>query len=91
MASYSNATRLIVALGASNTAGYGVGAEYAYPKCIERLLRKRHIAAEVVNSGVSGNTTGEMLARLERVVPAGTCPANRLSGTWGAIDKHYDV
>jgi acyl-CoA thioesterase-1 len=73
MAGYSNTTRVVVALGASNTAGYGVGAEYAYPKCIERLLRKRQIAAEVINSGVSGNTTGEMLARLERDVPAGTC------------------
>jgi acyl-CoA thioesterase-1 len=37
------------------------------------LLRKRHLAVEVINSGVSGDTTGEMLARLDRDVPAGTC------------------
>jgi acyl-CoA thioesterase-1 len=73
MASDSNTTPLVVALGASNTAGYGVGVEHAYPACIERLLRERKIAVEVINSGVSGNTTGEMLVRLDRDIPAGTC------------------
>jgi acyl-CoA thioesterase I len=72
MASFSSSTQLIVALGASNTAGYGVGVEHAYPACIERLLRQREINVEVINSGVSGNTTGDMLFRLDQDVPAGT-------------------
>lgn len=62
----------IVALGASNTAGYGVGADKAFPAVTEQLLRERGIDARVVNAGVSGHTTGEMLARLDRDVPEGT-------------------
>lgn len=62
----------VVALGASNTAGYGVGTENAFPAVIERMLRARGLAASVSNAGISGNTTGEMLARLEDAVPAGT-------------------
>ena len=63
---------LIVALGASNTAGYGVDAANAYPAIVERLLQSRGIAAVVINSGISGNTTGEMLARLDSAVPRST-------------------
>lgn len=64
--------RLIVALGASNTAGYGVGAALAYPAVVERLLRDRGTAIEVKNAGICGNTTTAMLARLDRDVPEGT-------------------
>lgn len=63
---------LIVALGASNTAGWGVGEAQAWPAIVERLLRERGLDARVVNAGISGNTTGEMLARLDAAVPAGT-------------------
>lgn len=62
---------LIVALGASNTEGYGVGREHAYPAVVARLLAARGIAVQLVNAGISGNTTGAMLARLERDVPSG--------------------
>jgi acyl-CoA thioesterase I len=62
----------VVALGASNTAGYGVGTEYAYPAVLERLLRNRGVDTIISNAGVSGDTTGEMLARLDRAVPSGT-------------------
>lgn len=61
---------VIVALGASNTEGFGVGAANAYPAVIHRLLGARGIDVHVVNAGISGNTTAEMLARLERDVPA---------------------
>ncbi len=63
---------LVVALGASNTAGYGVGVENAFPHVLEQLLRARGVEAKVLNSGMSGNTTGQMLARLDEAVPAGT-------------------
>lgn len=62
----------IVALGASNTEGWGVLASEAYPAKLQTLLNARGIDATVINAGIAGDTTGGMLARLERVVPAGT-------------------
>lgn len=62
----------VVALGASNTQGWGVGSVQAYPSQLERLLRTRGISVSVRNAGVSGNTTAQMLARLDSAVPAGT-------------------
>ena len=63
---------VVVALGASNTAGYGVGREAAYPACIERLLRSRGLDVSLRTAGIAGDTTAGMLARLERDVPAAT-------------------
>ena len=50
----------IVALGASSTAGYGVGASAAYPAQLEAILRARGRPMSVTNAGVSGDTTGGM-------------------------------
>ena len=60
----------IVALGASNTQGWGVSTSEAYPARLEALLNARGIDARVINAGIAGDTTGGMLARLEREVPA---------------------
>src|SRR5262245_16733778 len=62
----------IVALGASNTAGWGVAPSDSYPAQLEALLAAKGLAASVGNAGVPGDTTGGMLARLDREVPAGT-------------------
>lgn len=62
----------IVALGASNTEGWGVTPPEAYPAQLEALLRARGIAATVANKGISGEPTSGMLARLDRDVPQGT-------------------
>jgi len=62
----------IVALGASNTFGKGVAREQAYPAQLEAILRARGHDARVVNAGVNGETTGEMLRRLDQAVPNGT-------------------
>lgn len=62
----------IVALGASNTYGKGVARNQAYPAQLEEILRARGRDVRVINAGVSGETTGEMLKRLDRVVPKGT-------------------
>jgi acyl-CoA thioesterase I len=62
----------VVALGASNTFGKGVSRSLAYPAQLEALLRARGLNARVINAGVNGDTTGGMLARLDRVVPKGT-------------------
>lgn len=72
IAAASAADAQIVALGASNTAGYGVGASSAFPAQLEDLLRARGRPMAVTNAGVSGDTTGGMLARLPGAVPQGT-------------------
>jgi acyl-CoA thioesterase-1 len=67
-----NARLRVVALGASNTAGWGVAPAESYPAQLEALLNARGMPATVVNAGISGDTTGGMLARLEREVAPGT-------------------
>ena len=62
----------VVALGASNTFGKGVSRSQAYPAQLEALLRARGLNVRVINAGINGDTTGGMLARLDRVVPKGT-------------------
>jgi acyl-CoA thioesterase-1 len=62
----------IVAVGASNTTGFGVGAQHAYPAVLQALLRKKGIDAVVANAGVNGDVTAGMLRRIDAAVPAGT-------------------
>jgi acyl-CoA thioesterase-1 len=62
----------IVAIGASNTSGLGVGAQNAYPALLEALLRKKGINARVINAGQSGDVTAGMRNRLDAAVPKGT-------------------
>lgn len=62
----------IVAIGASNTSGFGVGEQNAYPAILETLLRKRGIDARVINAGVAGDVTAGMLRRLDAAIPNGT-------------------
>ena len=62
----------IVALGASNTAGYGVGASSAFPAVLQELLRAKGRPMSVSNAGIIGDTTGGMLARLSSAAPDGT-------------------
>jgi len=62
----------IVAIGASNTTGFGVGAQNAYPAQLQTLLRQKGINANVTNAGVNGDVTSGMLNRLDAAVPKGT-------------------
>jgi acyl-CoA thioesterase I len=62
----------IVAIGASNTSGLGVGEQSAYPALLEALLRKKGINAHVINAGQSGDVTAGMRNRLDAAVPKGT-------------------
>jgi acyl-CoA thioesterase-1 len=62
----------IVCLGASNTEGYGVAPGVSYPAKLHALLSARGIANDVLNAGVSGDTTAGMLSRLDTEVPEGT-------------------
>ena len=63
---------LVVALGDSNTAGYGVGRENAFPARLETMLRRNGYDVRVANAGISGDTLRGMLARLDTYVPQGT-------------------
>jgi acyl-CoA thioesterase-1 len=62
----------IVAFGDSNTAGFRVQNEHAYPAQLERALRAKGYDVRVLNSGVSGNTSSMGLARIDKAVPPGT-------------------
>jgi acyl-CoA thioesterase I len=62
---------LIVALGASNTQGWGVSPSEAYPARLQALLKAGARDVTVRNAGIAGETTGQMLARLQTDVPDG--------------------
>ena len=55
----------IVALGDSLTAGYGVARSEAYPAILQSKVDEARYPADVINSGVSGDTTAEGLARVD--------------------------
>jgi acyl-CoA thioesterase-1 len=73
-ASPASAERLlkIVAFGDSLTAGYGVPASDAFPAKLQQALAAKGIKVDIVNAGVSGDTTSGGLARLDWSVPADT-------------------
>jgi len=56
---------VILDLGDSLTAGFGLPANEAFPAKLEAWLHRQGIAARVVNAGVSGDTTADGLARLD--------------------------
>jgi acyl-CoA thioesterase-1 len=62
----------IVALGASTTAGRGVGESAAYPEQLAALLRAKGFDVSIANAGISGDTSAGMLNRLDSAVPSGT-------------------
>jgi len=55
----------IVVLGDSLTAGLGLPPDQAYPKLLQQRLDKEGLKYEVVNAGVSGDTSAGGLARLD--------------------------
>ena len=59
---------VILALGDSLFAGYGLGPGQSYPAQLETALKARGIPARIINAGVSGDTTADGLARLDFVL-----------------------
>ena len=55
----------ILAYGDSLTAGFRLPPQEAYPKQLEALLQKEGYPVEIINGGVSGDTSAQALARLE--------------------------
>jgi acyl-CoA thioesterase-1 len=62
----------IVAIGASNTLGWGVNPQHAYPARLQAMLRDRGYNVKVTNAGVIFDTTTGMLRRVDSAVPDGT-------------------
>jgi acyl-CoA thioesterase-1 len=61
---------LLVVLGDSLSAGYGLKPGEAFPERLGAALATRGIAASVVNAGVSGDTSAGGLERLDWSLPA---------------------
>ena len=57
---------VILAVGESTTAGYGVPADQSYPAQLQQLLDAQGFAYRVVNHGRSGSTVAMALAGLDR-------------------------
>jgi acyl-CoA thioesterase-1 len=62
----------IVVLGDSLVAGFRLKASDAFPAQLERALKAKGHAVEVINAGVSGDTTAAGLERLRWAVPERT-------------------
>ena len=60
----SSAPRVVI-LGDSLTAGYGLDVDEAYPALLERRIQAQGLRFEVVNAGVSGDTSAGGLSRLD--------------------------
>lgn len=58
----------IVAVGDSLTAGYGVDESEAYPALLQKRLRSDGFSFNVINAGISGETSSGTLSRIEWVI-----------------------
>ena len=62
----------MVVLGDSLSAGFGLAGSDAFPAKLQKALKARGIPVEMVNAGVSGDTTSGGRDRLDWSVPEGT-------------------
>lgn len=62
----------LVAFGDSLTAGYNLPASAAFPAQLEKALRAKGFDVEIINAGVSGDTTTSAMGRLDWSIPDGT-------------------
>jgi acyl-CoA thioesterase-1 len=58
----------ILALGDSLIAGYGLVRDDGLCAQLQRRLRERHAGAQVIDAGMSGDTSADVLRRLPRVL-----------------------
>ncbi|MFM5895556.1 MAG: arylesterase [Novosphingobium sp.] len=58
----------VLALGDSLFAGYGLGPGQSYPAHLEAALKAKGMPVQIVNAGVSSDTTADGLARVDFVL-----------------------
>ena len=64
----NNDSKRIVCFGNSITAGYGVDPADAYPAVLQQLIDKSGKKYEVVNAGLSGDTSADGLSRIDWIL-----------------------
>ena len=81
---------VVLFLGTSLTAGYGIGADVAYPEIIQQKIDSAGLPFRVVNGGISGETSAGGLARLDWMLQQ---PIDVLFLELGANDglRGYDI
>ena len=57
--------KVVLFVGTSLTAGYGLDADSAYPQQIQQKIDSAGLPYEVVNAGISGETSSALVRRLE--------------------------
>ena len=62
----------MVVLGDSLSAGLGLTGPQAYPAKLQKALQDKGLAVEMINAGVSGDTSSGGLDRLDWSIPQGT-------------------
>ena len=62
----------MVVLGDSLSAGFGLSASSAFPMRLQKALQSNGIAVDMINAGVSGDTSSGGRDRLDWSVPEGT-------------------
>jgi acyl-CoA thioesterase-1 len=72
LATMHNSSAQVVALGASATEGYGLAPSESFPAQLQAMLQAKGSSTRVVNAGVSGETSAQILARVNGSVPEGT-------------------
>jgi acyl-CoA thioesterase I len=58
----------IVVLGDSLASGRGIGADNAFPAVLEKKVKDEGLEFEIVNAGISGDTSSGALRRFERLL-----------------------
>ncbi|MDB4884035.1 MAG: putative acyl-CoA thioesterase [Gemmatimonadetes bacterium] len=79
----TDSRRTVLFLGTSLTAGLGLDPDSAYPQLIQRKIDASSLPYQVVNAGVSGETSAGLLRRLDWVLQR---PADVIVVETGAND-----
>ena len=61
----------VIIVGDSLTAGLGLSADSAYPTVLTGLMREADLPTQIINAGVSGDTTAGGLRRIDWVISQG--------------------
>jgi acyl-CoA thioesterase-1 len=78
----ARAELLIAVVGDSNVNGKGVSRDQAYPAKLERALKAKGHDVRVLNSGIDGDTSANLLGRLNSAAP----PDTKVAVVWVGIN-----